>query len=45
MTAKQVTIRIWIEGEDPQCDDDVQLANLQVQLNFEGTDDNNVPLN
>ena len=45
LTPKQVTVRIWIEGEDPQCDDDVQLANLQVQLNFEGTDDNNVPLN
>lgn len=44
MTPKRITVRIWIEGEDPECDDDVQLANLQVKLNFEGTDDNNVPL-
>lgn len=44
LTPKHVTVRIWIEGEDPECDDDVQRANLQVKLNFEGTDDNNVPL-
>lgn len=42
---KMITVRVWIEGEDPQCDDDVQLANLQVRLNFEGTDDNNIPVN
>ena len=44
-TPKMVTVRVWIEGEDPQCDDDVQLANLQVQLNFEGTNDQNIPVN
>ncbi len=45
LTPKMITVRVWIEGEDPQCDDDVQLANLQIQLNFEGTDDNNIPVN
>ena len=45
LTPKMVTVRIWLEGEDPECDDDVQQANLQVQLNFEGTDDNNIPVN
>ncbi len=42
---KMITVRLWIEGEDPQCDDDVQLANLQAQFNFEGTDENNIPVN
>lgn len=42
---KMVTVRIWIEGEDPECDNDVQSANLQVQFNFEGTDENNIPVN
>jgi hypothetical protein len=45
MTPKKVVIRIWIDGEDPECDDDVQLSNLQVRLNFRGTDENNVPVN
>ena len=42
---KRITVRIWLEGEDPQCDDDVQLANLLMQFNFEGTDSSNVPVN
>ncbi len=42
---KMITVRIWIEGEDPECDDDVQNANLQLQFNFEGTDENNIPVN
>ena len=45
LTPKKVVIRIWVEGEDPECDDDVQLTNLQVRLNFQGTDENNVPVN
>lgn len=45
LTPKMITVRLWIEGEDPQCDDDVQLANLQAQFNFEGTDENNIPVN
>lgn len=45
MSPKKIKVRIWIEGEDPQCDDDVQNANLQMQFNFEGTDNNNIPVN
>lgn len=44
MSPKKVTIRLWIEGEDPECDDDVQEADLKVQMSFVGTDDNNVPI-
>ena len=44
MSPKKVTIRLWIEGEDPQCDDDVQDADLSVALSFVGTDDQNVPI-
>ncbi len=40
----KVTIRLWIDGEDPQCDDDVQDAQLGVQLGFIGCDENNVPI-
>ncbi|MBE6824048.1 MAG: hypothetical protein E7513_01745 [Ruminococcaceae bacterium] len=39
---KKVTIRLWAEGNDPQCDNDVQDANLTVRLLFSGTDENNV---
>ena len=38
---KQITIRIWAEGEDPECDNDVQDANLTINLLFAGTDENN----
>lgn len=44
LTPTKVTIRIWIDGEDPQCDDDVQEAQLSVQLGFVGCDENNVPI-
>lgn len=44
MTPTEATIRIWIDGEDPQCDDDVQNAQLSVQLGFIGCDDNNQPI-
>lgn len=44
MTPKKVTVRIWIEGEDPECDDDVQLAELTVAMSFIGCDDNNTPI-
>ena len=40
----EVTIRLWAEGEDPECDDDVQEANLNVALLFAGTDDANQPM-
>ncbi len=39
-----VTIRIWIDGEDTQCDDDVQDADLSIQLGFIGCDENNNPI-
>ena len=42
MTPKKVTIRLWIDGEDPECDDDVQEADLTVALSFVGCDENNV---
>lgn len=38
---KKLMVRIWIEGEDPECDNDVQSANLAVALCFSGTDENN----
>lgn len=44
MEPTKATIRLWIEGEDPQCDDDVQDAHLAVQLGFIGCDENNVPI-
>ena len=44
LTPTKATIRIWIDGEDPQCDDDVQEAQLGVQLGFVGCDENNVPI-
>lgn len=36
LTPKKVAVRLWMEGEDPECDNDVQRANLRVQLSFAG---------
>ena len=44
MEPTEVTISLWIDGEDPQCDDDVQDAHLAVQLAFIGCDENNIPI-
>lgn len=44
LTPTKVTIRLWIEGNDPECDDDVQDAQLSVQLGFVGCDENNQPI-
>lgn len=41
LTPKQITFRIWAEGNDPECDDDVQDAKLTMTMLFGGTDDNN----
>lgn len=41
LTPKKITIRLWAEGNDPECDDDVQSANLSVKMLFSGTDENN----
>lgn len=35
-TPKQVTVRVWIEGEDPFCIDNIQSSQFSVQLMFEG---------
>lgn len=44
LTPTKVTMRFWIEGNDPQCDDDVQDAQVTVKLAFCGTGDDNVPM-
>ena len=44
LTPKKVTFRLWMEGEDPQCDNDVQGANLKVRMSFVGCDRNNNPI-
>lgn len=44
LSPKRVMVRVWIEGEDPQCDDDIQNAQLTVALTFNGTDENNQPI-
>ena len=41
MEPKQITIRIWAEGNDPECDNDVQNANVTFTLLFGGSDENN----
>jgi len=42
LSPKQITFRIWAEGEDPECDDDIQDANVTIEMLFAGTDINNV---
>ena len=44
LTPKEVTIRLWMEGEDPECDDDVKGAHLEVQLSFVACDENGIPI-
>ena len=44
LTPKQATLRLWMEGEDPECDNDVQEAKLRVQLSFIGCDENGEPI-
>lgn len=39
LTPKKVTVRLWLEGEDPECDNDIQRANLTVRLSFIGIRD------
>ena len=40
LTPKQITVRIWAEGNDPECDNDVQDSNLTIQMLFGGADEN-----
>lgn len=44
LTPKKVTIRLWLEGEDPECDNDIMAANLTTQLAFIGCDENGEPI-
>ena len=37
---KQITFRIWAEGNDPECDNDVQDSNVSFQMLFGGADEN-----
>lgn len=36
---KPVTLRIWLEGTDEKCTDDLRSADFQIQLRFAGTDE------
>ncbi len=40
---KEVILRIWIEGNDPQCTDELREALYHIRLCFIGTDENNIP--
>ncbi len=44
LTPKEVTVTVWMEGEDPQCDNDVQGAQLTLQLSFVACDENGTPI-
>lgn len=44
LTPKEVTVTVWMEGEDPECDNDVQGANLTAQLSFVACDENGNPI-
>lgn len=44
LTPKEVTITVWMEGEDPQCDNDVQGAQLTLQMSFVACDENGTPI-
>ncbi len=39
---KKITIRVWAEGNDPECDNDVQSSKIDFNLLFSGTDDSNI---
>ena len=38
---KPVTVRIWLEGNDPACTDELRNADYQISLRFIGTDEEN----
>lgn len=44
LSPKRVMVRVWVEGEDPECDNDIQDAQLTIDLTFAGTDENNEPI-
>ena len=40
---KPVTVRIWLEGTDPVCTDDLRNSDYKISLRFVGTDrDHNI---
>ncbi len=39
-----VVIRIWLEGTDPACTNDLKGSDYAIQMRFEGSDENNQPL-
>lgn len=41
---KAVLVHVWLEGNDPLCTDDIRGASYQISLRFQGTDENNNPL-
>lgn len=41
MTPKQITFRFWAEGNDPECDNDVQNASVTFNFLFGGSDESN----
>jgi hypothetical protein len=44
LTPKQATLRVWMEGEDPECDNDVKGAKLEAELSFVGCDESGNPI-
>lgn len=36
---KPIIVRVWVEGEDPACTDEIQTGDFQIQLRFEATDE------
>lgn len=44
LTPKQVTLRLWAEGEDPECDNDVRSSSFKIELSFLGCDENGNPI-
>lgn len=41
---KEVFVHVWLEGNDPSCTDDIKGASYQISLRFQGTDEENNPL-
>ena len=37
-TTRAVTVRIWLEGEDPNCEDDIADSGLDLLLQFSAKD-------
>ncbi len=44
LTPKQITFRIWAEGNDPECDNDVQSSQVTIEMLFAGTGEDNTSL-